>query len=266
MPICTIHLLSLTPTTSLPTFLQTLSSLALRPLTIARIIRWIILPTHLSTTSLLSQNIHWDILLILPSPHPSLPPSLQPLISHHFSLPAGIPSRLLHDFPAKNARLLHPAKNDIPPLTGSLSTPLLAPSSQGLELTDELLAWIAEFSKIEEGKGPVSMLNLLAFREGMKEAYLEYGREFAGGIGRRRGGVAKIVGSVVKGEKEGEGEGWDEMALAHYPSLWHFADMLASEDYQDVNKKYRVPSLRDTLILCTSELGLGVDEGGKAKL
>ena len=36
--------------------------------------------------------------------------------------------------------------------------------------------------------------------------------------------------------------------------------MLASEDYQAVNKKYRVGSLKDTFILCTSELGLEIDE------
>jgi hypothetical protein len=59
---------------------------------------------------------------------------------------------------------------------------------------------------------------------------------------------------------------WDEMALAHYPSLQYFADMLASEDYQAVNRKWRVPSLRDTLILCTSELGLDELGGVGAKL
>jgi len=30
--------------------------------------------------------------------------------------------------------------------------------------------------------------------------------------------------------------------------------MIAGEDYQDVNKRYRIPSLKDTCILCTSEL------------
>lgn len=48
-----------------------------------------------------------------------------------------------------------------------------------------------------------------------------------------------------------------QIALAHYPGLDHFADMLASDDYQAVNKKYRVPSLKDTCILCTSELEIG---------
>ena len=47
-----------------------------------------------------------------------------------------------------------------------------------------------------------------------------------------------------------------QMTLAHYPSLKHFADMIGSEDYQHVNQKWRVPSLRDTCILCTTEVDL----------
>jgi len=46
------------------------------------------------------------------------------------------------------------------------------------------------------------------------------------------------------------------VTTAHYPSIRHFADMSASEDYQAVNHKHRVGSLRDTCILCTSELEL----------
>ena len=107
------------------------------------------------------------------------------------------------------------------------------------------------------------MLNLLSFKPGLKEEYLKYGAEFAKSVGSKRGGNAKIVGSVIHDGGEGDcGEGWDEVALAHYPSIWHFADMLASEDYQEVNKKHRVGSLRDTFILCTSELGVDRDQGG----
>jgi hypothetical protein len=100
------------------------------------------------------------------------------------------------------------------------------------------------------------MLNLLAFQPGKKEGYLKYGAEFSKSIGSRRGGNAKIVGSVVHDVGGEDGEAWDEVALAHYPSLLHFADMLASQDYQAVNQKYRVPSLKDTFILCTSEIGI----------
>lgn len=103
------------------------------------------------------------------------------------------------------------------------------------------------------------MLNLLAFKPGLKDSYLKYGKAFAESIGSRRGGNAKLVGNIVSPpgseatSKDGR-KGWDEFALASYPSILHFADMLASEDYQAVNLKYRVPALEDTLILCTSEI------------
>jgi hypothetical protein len=178
---------------------------------------------------------------------------------------AGVPSRLLTDFEKKNERFLHPQEGSVPKLTGSLEKPKINDdSAQALELSPELRNWIEDFST-KEGKGAVSMLNLLAFKPGLKSEYLKYGAEFAKSVGKRRGGNAKIVGSVIhdqKGSKgDDDGEGWDEIALAHYPSILHFADMLASEDYQEVNHRHRVGSLRDTLILCTSELAL--EEGKK---
>lgn len=108
----------------------------------------------------------------------------------------------------------------------------------------------------------MSMLNLLAFKPSMHASYLTYGKAFADSIGSTRGGNAKLVGNVVD-PLQVKGEGWDEFALAHYPSILHFADMLASEDYQAVNLKYRVPSLRDTCILCTSEIDIEEILGSK---
>jgi hypothetical protein len=240
-------------------------------------LRWLytVLPTSTST-SLLAHNIHWEILLVLLSTDP-LPPAIQPLVAHKWTVQAGVPSRLLHDFAAKNKRLLKPDPSSIPPLTGALDRARIADSAQELELSTELLKWVEDFGKAE-GAGAVSMLNLLAFKPGMKSEYLKYGADFAKSVGSRRGGEAKIVGSVIHPDsgKQGDGslgaggevgdgdggEGWDEVALAHYPSIWHFADMLASEDYQEVNKRHRVDSLKDTFILCTSELGLECEQGG----
>jgi hypothetical protein len=86
------------------------------------------------------------------------------------------------------------------------------------------------------------MLNLLSFKPNKKQNYLQYGAAFAESVGSRHGGVAKIVGSVVS--CHGNEEGWDEIAVANYPSLKHFAAMLGSAD-----KRYRLGSLRDTFIL-----------------
>lgn len=163
--------------------------------------------------------------------------------------------------------------------------------------------------KEEVRTGPVSMFNLLAFNPGMKDSYLQYGKHFAEHVGAKHGGVAKLVGGVVQevgvgghahtnpstnsntntakasgnstSEKDtdawNEGQwddalGWDEFAIAQYPSLGHFVDMLGDEVYQGVNKRWRVPALRDTAILMTSEIGLeeygigGEIDGMRAKL
>jgi len=65
----------------------------------------------------------------------------------------------------------------------------------------------------------------------------------------------------------------------HYPSIKHFCDMAAGEDYQEINKKHRLDvshrssitigialtakqALADTILLCTTELEL---EQGNAR-
>ncbi|KAK7184245.1 hypothetical protein PSPO01_09622 [Paraphaeosphaeria sporulosa] len=268
MPLCTLHLIALAPTASSPnpqpSFPHALKSANLTPLVISRVIRWIILPSTFSTAPLLARNIHWDFLLILPGTD-ALPSSLTPLIQHTWRITAGVPSRLTQDFARKNAELLRPAKGSVPEVSGdALEGGRTTESAQNLELSDELKEWIRGFSRngTKEAKGAVSMFNLLSFRPGKKASYLEYGKAFASSIGSSHGGNAKLVGGVThvdgvrRGKEVGDGEGWDEVALAHYPSVLHFAEMLGDAKYQSVNHEFRVPALRDTAILMTSEVGL----------
>lgn len=161
----------------------------------------------------------------------------------------------MKDFQERNRRLLNPQHGDVPELTGSLENPRIVNSTQGLELNDELLAWSKGFKLAQNGA--VSMLNLLSFSPGKEahESYLRYGKAFSESIGSKRGGTAKVVGKVVRqGTPTEDKYGWDEIAVAHYPSIRHFTAMLASEDYQKVNHESRLPALLDTCILCTSEL------------
>lgn len=190
----------------------------------------------------------------------------------HWSTTAAVPSRLTKEFRTKtNPSLLHPNAKDVPELTGALKDPLLNKDSQDLSLSSELQQWIGKSEDTLPVKGAISMLNLLSFKTGMKESYLKYGKAFAQTIGAKRGGNAKLVGNLMKGSErvsEEEQGVWHEFALAHYPSLLHFADMLASKDYQEVNQNNRVGALGDTCILCTSELVVEdlMKDGGKAKL
>lgn len=227
-------------------------------------------PSSIQVPTLLDHP--WDLLLILPGTE-GLPRNLR--TPEHlrglYTLHAGIPSSITKSWACANEKLLRPAASDVPALTGSLDKPRIAPSAQDLELSPDLKAWYPtwEANGAASGKGAISMLNFLAFKPGMQEEYLKYGKAFAETIGKRRGGTAKIVGKVVAdpGQKSRERQEvleWDEIALAHYPSIRHFADMIASEDYQEVNHKHRVLSLKDTCILMTSELDLP-DVGGAGK-
>nr|POE74357.1 hypothetical protein CFP56_67708 [Quercus suber] len=255
MPLATVHLVALAPSAKINAYLRALSSTGIKPLVVSRAIRWIIKPESLSVPALL--DVKWDLLIILPvnSPIPSTYLG-KDWVSAHWSITAGVPSGLVKDFDRKNQTLLRPRADATPPLTGSLDKPRITSSSQGLELNPELLSWSKTFHPGKQSA--VSMLNLLAFKPGAEAhaSYQRYGKAFAESIGSRRGGTAKIVGKVVPGQgTDGEDrEGWDEIALAHYPSIRHFVDMIASEDYQKVNHEFRLPALRDTCILCTSEL------------
>lgn len=251
MPLATIHLLSLNASTSLVEFVKLLKNSEPNVLVVSKVIRWIIRPDSINVKALSHPPKPYELLVIVLGDS-SLPRELFSHLAYHWQIKAGIPSRLTNDFSSKNEKILHPTETL--PLTGALDNPRIGHSSQTLELSPELQSWISSFSKTT-GRNAMSMLNLLAFKPDMHSSYLQYGKAFAESIGAKRGGNAKLVGNIVDPVQK-KGEGWDEMALAHYPSIWHFADMLASEDYQEVNLKYRVPSLRDTCILCTSEIDI----------
>ncbi|KDQ61058.1 hypothetical protein JAAARDRAFT_191176 [Jaapia argillacea MUCL 33604] len=261
MPVCTLCLVKLRENYDPSVFIHALTadnSSSLSIFLACEFRRWIIVPTEISTDLL---KINWDLVLLYEGKGP-LVDSVSVMIEEVWRVEVGVPSRILKDFPAKNHTLLHPPShgpNSVPPLTGSLERNQPTSSAQDLELSQELQEWIAQFAK-GRGGGPVTMLNLLAFKEGKKEQYLQYGQAFAESVGSRRGGTAKIVGTVVSpaitNAHVGAQKEWDEVAFAHYPTITHFADMIASEDYQAANHKYRLPALRDTFIMCTTDLDI----------
>ena len=297
MPLCAIYLLALEPQTSIPAFLNLLSSQSppIKPLVASRVITWIIKPTTIDADALINPPYPWDLLVFLPSTA-ALPDAVVSKVRNSFSLTSGIPSRLIgQNFHSENAERLHPSdsasipKATTPSLLDPYSeSPPVARDSQHLTLSPSFLYWARHFFKSSPvGTQPVSMLNLLAFRktEAAHKSYLAYGAAFAKSIGSRHGGNAKLVGNVVQSPSASASsrtssgpqtpdqsefpsaalspnsvpapqQKWDEIALAQYPSIAHFASMLGSADYQEVNQQYRVPSLYDTCILCTSEIAV----------
>ncbi|KAG8627658.1 hypothetical protein KVT40_005141 [Elsinoe batatas] len=74
------------------------------------------------------------------------------------------------------------------------------------------------------------------------------------GVPRKLYANYPITNEKLLREAKSEQKWWDEVAIVHYPSIRHFCDMAAGEDYQEINQKYRLPSLEDTILLCTTEL------------
>lgn len=272
MPLASLYLISLQPATPLSSFVTLLhTSLPgtpqSQPLLIARPIRWIIepwihLPTSAQAAALEALTlVQWDIFLILPTLTDPLPAQLLQHVRTLYSLRVGIPSKIAADFKTRNMDLLHPAPNSIPELTGSLEKVQVSPTSKDLKLTAEISQWLASPTA---PKTAPCMLNFLSFHPGKQESYKAYGQAFASDVGIRRGGIAKIVGSVPHKDSKKEECLWDEIAVAHYPTVWHFADMVASEDYQEVNARYRVGAIRGTAILCCNELDQDILKGVEA--
>lgn len=166
MPACVLHLISLSSSVPQSRFLSTLSSSSLKPLIIAKVIRWIITPNKLSVPALLHPKSPWDLFLVTEGPSP-LPSHLKSMLTDYWSITAGVPSRLVNRFANRNESILHPTPSSIPPLTGSLEKPRIASSAQGLEFTEDLRQWIDSFVSYSLPFGHVFMLVGRNFRTKM---------------------------------------------------------------------------------------------------
>ena len=94
------------------------------------------------------------------------------------------------------------------------------------------------------------MFNLLAFKDMVK--YKKYQEAFVAGAGTRHGARPLLYGETVQPSVQSyqDKSPWEMVAFVHYPSAWHFADMLASPDYKEISRKYREGSLVDNPLLC----------------
>ncbi|RAK97900.1 uncharacterized protein BO80DRAFT_495891 [Aspergillus ibericus CBS 121593] len=278
MPVASLYLLSLT--TSATTFLHALRTT--RTILLSSRPRHIIIhPTILDPAILTTTP--WDLLILIQPPSspntPPIPPPLHSLIKTQYHLTIGIPSNLLTTYATRNASLQHSAPSI--PLTGSLDHARRNnpnPSAQTLDLSPFLLSFMDELTL--QHPGPVTMLNLLHFHHpDGKKRYYQYGQAFIPVAGKR-GGNAKIVGNVVKPKSASdaamgpvevdsrgdwsrkEEEWWNEISIVHYPSIRHFCDMLAGEDYQEINERFRVAAFEGYVFVVYDRVGGGRGGGG----
>ena len=112
--------------------------------------------------------------------------------------------------------------------------------------------------------GPVCMVNLLKFREKAEyedgretdlsgiEAYQIYGA-VTGSLIKKLGGdvvFTSVLNGMVVGEVE---ELWDVMAIAKYPTLQSFIEMVASPEYLKVYH-HRIAGLKGQLNIASTQV------------
>jgi len=92
-------------------------------------------------------------------------------------------------------------------------------------------------------KGPIFMINLLKFKpDGGAQRYQQYveaGADTFKKVGVKVAFQAKIAMAVI-GEKD-----WDEVLIAHYPSIAAFIEMNRDKDYQQA-VQHRTEALLDS--------------------
>jgi len=248
----TIHLLSLS--TPLPIFLVSVAALQPQPLTVAKVAAWVHPPETISVGSLVAGK-SWDVLLVLRGSG-DVPESLKATVRASWSITAKVSLGTIENYREKNTTMLHPKPEDIPELHPRVAGEITVRKQEkseplAFQVSPELDAWFRSFATTN-GAGPVSMLNLLSYSD--KDKYMGYIKAFGESLTPHYGGTPKIFGEVVT--SSGEGKVWDDVAIVQYPSVTHFADLLASEEYAAIDRKHKVGALKDTGILCIVELDL----------
>lgn len=126
-----------------------------------------------------------------------------------------------------------------------------------------------EAFKALDRDAPVEMLNLVRFRDQAQypddhplagqgltgaEAYAHYGRD-SGPVFARVGGTIRWRGTMETMLIGPDGESWDEVFVAHYPTAGAFLAMVTDPEYQKAVVHRQAAVLTSRLVRCAAADG-----------
>lgn len=255
-----------------------------RPLFVGKCQHWIHAP-QLSAESLLgtgSEVKSWGYVLVHKSKDPNvrgIPDAVRSLCKDTWSITAEGDDNLLANFhEAQRDRRAAPVPSlpegwnpvDHSGLDAAIAPPDLEASlalsahplgsrTDGEQAPVILKDFVRNFGK--QHTSAVCMLNLLSYMPDQRPRYLEYRAAFAASVGSRYGGKAMFASAGVYNWSSKAADmsdptkgGWEDAALVHYPSIWHFGKMLDDPDYADADRRFKQGALRDNPILCCTEV------------
>lgn len=84
-----------------------------------------------------------------------------------------------------------------------------------------------------DDRQPLAMVQLLRFREGGRERYLEYSAKAQPIVGAL-GAQVLYAGECTEPLLSAEGQAWDAIAIVRYPSRAAYLEMLEKPEYQAI--------------------------------
>ncbi|KAK7191996.1 hypothetical protein PSPO01_01568 [Paraphaeosphaeria sporulosa] len=271
MPQATVHLISLQPTTNASNFISELNLVSFDSppyLIKGRPCGWVQRPRTLNKDNLTAHE--WDIFLVTKSP--TLPAgmvlSLADRVSATIEMPQAQYTALL-SVAGQDAQ----AAGDTPPLPDNWQPDEVQAGRRGSKFyglipetevlgaldreerpgelrLDHPMAWFLSTAEPAGIRGaPVLLFNLFKYRGGDRSTHDEYMQGFKEKFGKAAGAQVRFMGEVgdlnfaVQGAGEG-GRGWDEANLTQYDSVWHYAYMLSTDVYKELNKEKILPKSR----------------------
>lgn len=102
----------------------------------------------------------------------------------------------------------------------------------------------------EDDGGPVVMLNLLRFKDGGKDGYLEYSRSAAPFLAEH-GGTLLYAGDGSTALVAEDGQAWEAVLVVRYPSRDAFLGMISDPGYQRLTA-LRTEALSEAVLQATT--------------
>lgn len=275
---CSIHLLCLQQDVSKADLLRHLNDpSAGRPsyLIKATAHGWVHRP-HLSPHKELLLAHRWNFFLLTKSA--SLPGTVGEIVSAHVSIQVSIPREQydqlesqVNTIPKPNLQTPPlpkewPEKGGIPTL--AISKPTNEPLKVGeLNLDPSMTEFLSNSLPNDVRNAPVGLFNLFMYPDGDSSVHEHYMEGFRRDFGDAAGVAMKFMGpvrpdiiydssSAAKSEEKSR-TGWQDANLVQYDTIWHYAYMLSTTTYAELNKE-KISGLRDTCILLTSEMELAL--------
>jgi len=275
---CTIHLLSLTSGVAPNKVASQLRANANQKILITGVPHgWVHKPHKLNTNELLSYEWHLFVLTTASSEPLQLSSDVEAHININVTIPEQQWNQLVNptsktpqDIPqlpsewlSQSTRALHIPKHHINPQT----TPNPAPGT--LKLDSPMADFLSTALPKPVRQKPVTLFNLFKYKNNDSAIHEQYMQDFKRCFGDSAGAYVKFMGPVgplvndtsdTQRQQHGNNGGsWQEANLTHYDSIFHYAYMLSTDVYQELNKD-KVRGLEDTCILLVSEVEL-LNEG-----